>query len=76
MGDKIKVGPYRMARKIIVNRGMRGELVRRYKRYVRATPAYPTPSDPDESVRRVVPRTDVRGEEPGGRRFSSDLDDD
>jgi len=70
------VGPYRLARKLAIGKGSRGEIVKRYKRYLRATPSHPAPSDPDESVRRVVPRTDVRGESPGGRRFGSDGDDD
>ena len=89
MGEKIRVGPYRMPRErlsraLAAGRGKRGELVQRYKRFLRATPPRPDLSDPDESVRRVVSKTDVRGDplrgDPlrGGRRLlgSEDLDDD
>ena len=76
MGDKIRVGPYRLPRDLAVGKGVRGDLVRRFKRYLRATPEYPKAVDPDESVRRVAPKTEVKGESSGGRRFSGDLDDD
>ena len=83
MGEKVKVGPYRMPRERLVrqlsaSRGARGDLISRYKRYLRAMPEYPAASDPDESVRRVAPRTDVRGESRllGASRGSGDLDDD
>jgi len=76
MALKTKIGPYRVPRKLSLGAGARGELVRRYKRYLRATPYHPEISDPDESVRRVVLRTDVRGESSGVRRFGEDLDDD
>ena len=77
MGEKIKVGPYRVPRELAVGRGSRGDLVKRYKRYLRATPTRPKVEDIDESVRRVVPRTDVKGERGASLgRFGGDLDDD
>lgn len=94
MGEKIRVGPYRMPRErlsraLAAGSGKRGELVQRYKRFLRATPPRSDLSDPDESVRRVVSKTEVQGDPlrgtgqrteslRGGRRLlgSEDLDDD